>query len=81
MSKGALTPRTYPYPMVRISCSKCDRAGRYRQQMLIDHYGPDIAMPDTAPPAGAVSAPRGYARSLRCDLHGLCSQQVSRYAQ
>jgi hypothetical protein len=46
MTKGALTLRTYPYPMVRISCQKCGRAGQYRRQTLIDRYGPDIAMPD-----------------------------------
>jgi hypothetical protein len=46
MTKGALTLRTYPLPMVRISCAKCARAGQYHRGGLIDRYGPDMNMPE-----------------------------------
>jgi hypothetical protein len=32
--------------MIRIRCDKCHRAGQYRVDKLLEHYGPDIAMPD-----------------------------------
>jgi hypothetical protein len=32
--------------MLRIECTKCGRAGRYRIDRLIERFGPDIALPD-----------------------------------
>ena len=48
MSKDAWTLGEYPLPMVRISCAKCDRAGRYYRAKLIERYGPDIECPTCA---------------------------------
>src|SRR5262245_7492104 len=43
---GSLKLREYPGDIVRLSCSKCGRAGQYRKQSLIDRYGADIRLPD-----------------------------------
>jgi hypothetical protein len=43
---GPLQLREYPAEMVRLSCAKCGRAGQYRKQSLIEHYGADIRLPD-----------------------------------
>ena len=32
--------------MVRLTCAKCGRAGRFRIARLLEQYGPDIATPD-----------------------------------
>jgi hypothetical protein len=32
--------------MLRLTCEKCGRAGRYRIDRLIERFGPDIALPD-----------------------------------
>jgi len=32
--------------MVRPTCAKCGRAGRFRIARLLEQYGPDIATPD-----------------------------------
>jgi hypothetical protein len=36
----------YPADMVRLTCTKCGRAGQYRKQTLIERYGADIRLPD-----------------------------------
>jgi hypothetical protein len=46
MSKGALTLRTYPLDLVRISCVKCAKAGQYRKAKLIERFGLDMSMPE-----------------------------------
>jgi hypothetical protein len=46
MSRDALTPSTYPFPIVRMVCDKCGRSGQYRRQTLIDRFGADACMPD-----------------------------------
>jgi hypothetical protein len=46
LTKGAWTIGTYPLDLVRISCSKCGRAGQYRRATLLDRYGADMAMPE-----------------------------------
>ena len=38
MSKNAWTLGDYPLLMVRISCAKCDRAGRYHKAKLLERY-------------------------------------------
>ena len=38
--------RDYPGEMVRLSCTKCGRAGQYRKQNLIERYGADMRLPD-----------------------------------
>jgi hypothetical protein len=43
---GALQLREYPVGIVRLSCAKRGRAGHYRKQNLIEHYGRDIRLPD-----------------------------------
>jgi hypothetical protein len=43
---GSLPLRDYPGEIVRLSCAKCRRAGHYRKQNLIEHYGRDIRLPD-----------------------------------
>jgi hypothetical protein len=36
----------YPYVIVRIACSACDRAGSYRLARLAAKYGADIRLDD-----------------------------------
>ena len=43
---GSLLLRDYPGEIVRLSCPKCERAGQYRKQTLIERYGADIRLPD-----------------------------------
>jgi hypothetical protein len=43
---GSLILRDYPGEIVRLSCLKCERAGQYRKEKLIERYGPDIRLPD-----------------------------------
>jgi hypothetical protein len=43
---GSLQLREYPTELVRLSCAKCGRAGKYRKQTLIERYGADIRLPD-----------------------------------
>ncbi|HWX26609.1 MAG TPA: hypothetical protein VNZ53_04115 [Steroidobacteraceae bacterium] len=40
------TPGTYPYQMVRLACTKCDRHGQYKRERLISEHGADILLPD-----------------------------------
>jgi hypothetical protein len=59
MTKDALTTSAYPFPIIRIVCSKCARAGQYRRQTLIDRYGPDTSMPEVvAELAGSMASAR-----------------------
>ena len=46
MSGGSLQLYEYPADVVRLSCEKCGRAGRYRKQNLIARFGADIRLPD-----------------------------------
>jgi len=46
VADGSLQLRDYPGDIVRLSCAKCGRAGRYRKQNLIERYGADIRLPD-----------------------------------
>jgi hypothetical protein len=39
MSKDAWALGEYPLPMVRISCAKCDRAGRYFRAKPLERHG------------------------------------------
>ena len=32
--------------ILRIVCERCNRAGQYRIDKLIERYGPDITLPD-----------------------------------
>jgi hypothetical protein len=43
---GFLQLREYPGEIVRLSCTKCGRAGQYRKQNLIDRYGAEIPLPN-----------------------------------
>src|SRR5262244_271574 len=43
---GSLQLFEYPGDLVRLSCEKCGRSGRYRKQTLIERYGADIRLPD-----------------------------------
>jgi hypothetical protein len=43
---GSLQLSEYPFDMVRLPCGKCGRAGQYRKQTLLKHYGADIRLPD-----------------------------------
>ena len=38
--------RDYPLPTVNLSCTKCDRRGRYAKAKLIERHGPDVALQD-----------------------------------
>lgn len=46
MPNGSLSLAEYPAIMVRVSCSKCGRSGRYRKATLIERYGAATALPD-----------------------------------
>lgn len=43
---GSIKLRDHPGDMVRLSCERCGRTGRYRKKKLIAQFGPDIALPD-----------------------------------
>jgi hypothetical protein len=43
---GSLQLFKYPGDIVRLSCEKCGRSGRYRKQTLIERYGADMRLPD-----------------------------------
>jgi hypothetical protein len=43
---GSLKLRDYPGEVVRLSCERCGRVGRYPKQNLIDRFGHDIPLPD-----------------------------------
>jgi hypothetical protein len=43
---GPLTLSEYSGEIVRLSCSKCGRAGQYRKEKLIERYGADMRLPD-----------------------------------
>jgi hypothetical protein len=36
----------FPFDMVRLACTRCQRRGQYRKATLIDRFGPDIVGPD-----------------------------------
>jgi hypothetical protein len=38
----------FPSDVVRIECERCGRAGRYRIDGLIERFGADAALPDSA---------------------------------
>jgi hypothetical protein len=44
--RGSLQLREYLGAIVRLSCPKCGRAGQYRKEKLIEHYGADMPLPD-----------------------------------
>jgi hypothetical protein len=41
MARSYVTLAEYPFDMVRLACTKCDRRGPYRKATLIERYGPD----------------------------------------
>ena len=43
---GSLTLREHLGAIVRLTCEKCGRAGRYRKQTLIERFGADMRLPD-----------------------------------
>ena len=43
---GSLSLRDHPRDLVRLTCEKCGRAGRYRKENLIVQFGPNIPLPD-----------------------------------
>jgi hypothetical protein len=45
-NKGALTIADYPGDQVDIACSKCDRRGRYRKNILAERFDSDAVLPD-----------------------------------
>ena len=36
----------YPFRMVRLACTKCERRGQYKRKRLIVEHGADILLPD-----------------------------------
>jgi hypothetical protein len=36
----------FPLDVVRIECERCNRAGSYRRDGLVERFGADIALPD-----------------------------------
>jgi hypothetical protein len=42
---GSLQLYEYLGDIVRLSCEKCGRSGRYRMQNLIERYGADMRLP------------------------------------
>jgi hypothetical protein len=36
----------FPFGIVRIDCQRCGRAGSYRLAVLMERFGPDIALPN-----------------------------------
>jgi hypothetical protein len=73
MSRDVLTTSTYPFPLVRISCAKCGRAGQYKRTTLIDRFGPDTGMPEVLEALSQCPDSRNYSNicQVRCpDLSG-----------
>jgi hypothetical protein len=35
-----------PFPLVRVRCDKCGRAGQYHTHQLLQENGPNLAMPE-----------------------------------
>jgi hypothetical protein len=60
----------YPFPIVNVSCQKCQRRGRYKKKTLIDQYGGDIAGPDLRWKI-AEDCPRAAKRQLGTDPCGI----------
>jgi len=63
---GAVLLQDHPGELVRILCDRCDRAGQYRREALIDRFGPAAGLPDvlwtlsaTCPRRGSISEPCG----------------------
>jgi hypothetical protein len=46
MARSYVTLAEYPFDMVRLACTKCDRRGQYRKATLIERYGADANMVD-----------------------------------
>lgn len=46
MPSGALSLGDFPGDVIRVACSKCDRAGRYRKRSLIAIHGDAVSLPD-----------------------------------
>lgn len=68
MSKGALTPRTYPSDRITVRCDRCNRLGHYWRQTIIARFGPDQAMPDLL--ARITACERNHTLSTdRCRAH------------
>ncbi len=38
--------KDYPFKMVRFSCAKCDRQGRYSLAAFVELVGPETELPD-----------------------------------
>ncbi len=38
--------KDYPFKMVRFSCAKCDRQGRYSLAAFVESVGPETELPD-----------------------------------
>ena len=38
--------KDYPFKSVTISCSKCDRRGRYSRAAFVEMVGPETELPD-----------------------------------
>jgi hypothetical protein len=75
MNRDALTVRTYPFDLIRISCVKCGRTGQYQRQTLIDRFGPVRPMPDVLEELAQCPDRRNYSDicQVRCpDLSGRC---------
>jgi len=44
MPRAYVTLAEYPFELVRLACTKCDRRGQYRKATLIERYEPDANM-------------------------------------
>jgi hypothetical protein len=43
---GSLSLGEFHLDVVRIECPRCDQAGSYRRDGLVERFGEDIALPD-----------------------------------
>jgi hypothetical protein len=44
MPNGAWSLDEWPLPLVRVSCTKCGRAGQYHTATLIERYGANMVL-------------------------------------
>jgi hypothetical protein len=75
MTKDAPTTSMYPFPIVRIVCAKCGRAGQYKRTTLIHRFGRDTGMPEVLEALAQCKDSRNYSDicQVRCpDLSGRC---------
>lgn len=59
------TLATYPYVVVRLSCTMCPRKGQYRLARLVERYGAEMRFPSSSS-SWRAAVNTGDDRDTRC---------------